>query len=98
MRNASHSKFRNYGLILFMALIGVTLMMSTALWQLTPAEKTALCVEYTTSGHLWLLETAQAASVAGQLSAEGIRQLRRPVTGDEQIRPCSRPELSPGLR
>lgn len=80
-----------------MALIGVMLMMSTELWQLTPAEKTALYVEYTTSGHLWLLETAKTASVAGQLSAEGIRQLRRPVTGDEQFRPRSWPELSPGL-
>ena len=39
-------------------------------------------------GHLWLLETAEAASVAGQISAAGIRQPRQPVTGYGLLRPA----------
>lgn len=60
---------------------GITLMMSSELRQLMPAEEMALYIAWTMPGHLWLLETAEAASVAGQLSAAGIRQLRQPVTG-----------------
>lgn len=44
MRNTSHGKLKNYGLILFMALIGIMLMMSSELRRLMPAEEMALYI------------------------------------------------------
>lgn len=87
----------NYGLILFMAWFGVMLVVSLELGQLTPAEKVALYVEYTMPGHLWLLEAAETASAAGQLSAGGIKQLRSLVTGYGHFHPHSWLQFSPGL-
>lgn len=52
------------------------LMVSLELEQLAPAEKLALCVEYTMPGHLWLSETDEMASATGQLSVEGIKRSR----------------------
>lgn len=40
MRNTSHGKLKNYGLIL----IGIMLMMSSELRRLTPAEEMALYI------------------------------------------------------
>lgn len=57
------------------------LVVSLELGLLTAAEKVALYVEYIMPGHLGLLEAAETASAAGQLSAGGIKQLRNLVTG-----------------
>lgn len=80
-----------------MAWFIIMLVVSLELGLLTPAEKVALYVEFTMPGHLWLLEAAETASAAGQLSAGGIKQLRNLVTGYGHFHPHSWQQFSPGL-